>query len=528
METIKTKTNKPKFVIYARKSSEDNSKQVHSIDAQIFVMKDIAKHEGIQIVEIFQESKSAKEPGRPVFNKMIEQFKKNKYDGILCWKIDRLARNPVDAGIVQWLLQKNSIQQIITSDRKYNPEDNVIIASVEFGMSNQYILDLSKNVKRGLAEKVRRGEYPGPVPLGYLRDFKTKKIILDPDKAHYIKRAYQLYSTGLYSIDQLTEKLNNEGLRSLHSQRVQPSIIGRMLNNPIYYGWFEWKGQLCPGKHAPIISKDIFDKVDEIMFPQRVMKRKDKRKFTFRGLLRCGECGLKITAEVRKGHTYYRCTKSRGTNKCSQRYVREEALDEEINRKLSELNFDPEVTELAILALKDQNRNQLQQQIEIQRKNEELLRKNRESQDILVNRFLDNLVPEDIYNRRLTGLRNDEARLDEIIQNTKDNTRNAFDKIETIVRFSQLANEIFTNGTPVAKKEVAGIISSDITLKDRKILDFSLDVEFQWMIDDMNDSFALNHKIAILEPVTLALEKAKAGIELPAKSVVRGWPDSNR
>ena len=517
-----------KFVIYARKSSEDNSKQVHSIDAQIFVMKDLAKHEGVKIVEVFQESKSAKEPGRPVFNKMIEQFKKNKYDGIICWKIDRLARNPVDAGTIQWLLQKGLIKQIITSDRKYNPEDNVLIASVEFGMSNQYILDLSKNVKRGLNEKVRRGEYPGAVPLGYLRDFKTKKLILDPDKAPYIKRIFQLYSTNLYSIDQLTALLNDEGLRSLHNERVQPSIFARVLKNPLYYGWFEWNGQLYPGKHEPIISKDIFDKVNEIRLPRKGMKRNDKRSFTFRGLLRCGECGLKITAEVKKGHTYYRCTKSFGTDKCSQRYVREEELDKELDRKLSELNFDPEIVELSILALKDQNRNQLSYQAEMQRKNDELLRKNRESQDILVNRFLDNFVPEDIYNRRLIELRNEEARLEEIIRNTKNKTRNAFDKIETIMRFSQLAKEIFRNGSNEAKKEVAGIISSNITLKDRKILDFSLDMEFQWLLVDVNNLFALNPKNATFEPLILPFEKAKAGNFLPAKSVVRGRPDSNR
>jgi site-specific DNA recombinase len=446
MEKIKQKNNKSRFVVYARKSSEDSSKQVHSIEAQIFVMKEIAKSENVEIVEILQESKSAKEPGRPVFNKMIERFKKEKYDGILCWKIDRLARNPVDAGTIQWLLQKSLIKQVITSDRKYNPEDNVLIASVEFGMSNQYILDLSKNVKRGLNEKARRGEYPGFAPLGYLRDYKTKKLILDPDKAPYVKRAFQLYSTGLYSLDQLTRKLNEEGLRGLHGKPVRPSIFGRMLNNPIYYGWFEWKGQLLKGTHEPITSKNIFDTVGEIMFPRKTMKRRDERKFTFRGLLRCGECGLKITAEVKKGHTYYRCTKSHGTDKCSQKYVREEDLSEEINHKLNELNFDPEIVELAILALKDQSRNKLKHQEEIQKKNEELLRKNRESQNILVDKFLDNLVPEDIYNRRLTEARNEEAKLEDVIKNLKHTKRNAFDKIETIIRFNQLAKEIFEKG----------------------------------------------------------------------------------
>lgn len=161
------------YVIYARKSTESEDRQTLSIQSQIIEMQEIAKHENLDIVKIFQESKSAKAPGRPVFSEMLEFIKKGKADGILCWKIDRLARNPVDEGLIKWMLQNNTIQQIKTFERDYNPDDNVVIASIEFSMANQYIRDLSRNVKRGLAEKVRRGEYPGSPPLGYASNPKT-------------------------------------------------------------------------------------------------------------------------------------------------------------------------------------------------------------------------------------------------------------------------------------------------------------------------------------------------------------------
>lgn len=316
-----------KYVIYARKSSESEDRQALSIQSQIIEMQEIANKEGLEIVEIFKESKSAKEPGRPIFNRMVEFLKAGKAGGILCWKIDRLARNPVDEGVVKWLLQNETIKQIKTFDRDYNPEDNVVIASVEFGMANQYIRDLSRNVKRGLAEKVRKGEYPGSaVPLGYKRDKKSKKLRLDRKRWRYIKEIYELYATNLYTVKGLSDLFYEKGFRSLGGKKVYSSMIHRILTNPIYYGWFLWGGEKHKGVHAPIISKKLFDSVQEILRPKARPNSKE-RDFAYRGVLTCGECGLNITAEVQRGHNYYRCTKSRGSKECSQKYLREEILE---------------------------------------------------------------------------------------------------------------------------------------------------------------------------------------------------------
>ncbi len=152
-----TKNEKTKYFIYCRKSSEDSGRQILSIDSQLGVMKEIALKENLEIVHIFTESKSAKAPGREQFNEMTERIENGEASGILCWKLDRLARNPVDEGKIKWLLQKGVISIIKTPERAYNPSDNVLIASVEFGMANQYLRDLSTNVKRGLKTKLGSG-----------------------------------------------------------------------------------------------------------------------------------------------------------------------------------------------------------------------------------------------------------------------------------------------------------------------------------------------------------------------------------
>lgn len=149
-----------RYFLYARKSSESEDKQVASISSQIDELKKLASEQGLKIIGVLTEEKSAKAPGRLVFNQMLQDIHEKKADGILCWKLDRLARNPVDGGNITWMLQQGVLHHIQTFQRGYFPTDNVIMMSVEFGMANQFILDLSVNTKRGQRNKAQNGWLP--------------------------------------------------------------------------------------------------------------------------------------------------------------------------------------------------------------------------------------------------------------------------------------------------------------------------------------------------------------------------------
>jgi DNA invertase Pin-like site-specific DNA recombinase len=141
-----------RYIIYARKSSESEDRQVQSIDDQINFLKKLAKDENLEIVKIFFESKSAKTPGRKVFEEMLAFIQNKKASGILCWKLDRLARNPLDGGRIQWLLQERVIEEIKTSDRNYLPDDNALISSEELNQNwkkvfGQILLRLAIEIK---------------------------------------------------------------------------------------------------------------------------------------------------------------------------------------------------------------------------------------------------------------------------------------------------------------------------------------------------------------------------------------------
>src|SRR3989344_2826011 len=322
-----------KYFIYARKSTDVEDKQVLSIEAQLTELHLLAKNEKLEVVNEFVEKRTAKMPGRLVFNEMIKRIQNGEAEGIICWKLDRLARNPVDGGQISWMIQQNIIQHIRIHDKSYYPSDNVLMMSVEFGMANQFIRDLSTNVKRGLRAKVKRGEFPSSTPVGYLNDTRKRIIVVDRKKSKIICEAFELYAKGNYRLEDITNFLYAKNVRSWHGNTLHRDCVKRILSNPFYYGHFRYGGEIHEGKHKPIIEKKLFDKAQKVMVERgHPMKARIHPK-SLCGLLRCGTCAMMITAEdkVKKckngnvhNYVYYHCTKKSKTIKCAEPCVREE------------------------------------------------------------------------------------------------------------------------------------------------------------------------------------------------------------
>src|SRR5579862_1521908 len=136
-----------RWIRYSRKSSEGNESQVQSIPDQNAVLDRLANEQGLNVVYKLEEAKSAKRPGiRPFFDEMIRLIETGKADAILCWHLNRLSRNPIDASRVEWLSQEGIIKCIRTPFRDYLPEDNLVIMAVENAGSSQYIKDMKVNI----------------------------------------------------------------------------------------------------------------------------------------------------------------------------------------------------------------------------------------------------------------------------------------------------------------------------------------------------------------------------------------------
>ena len=337
------------YFLYARKSTDIDDKQILSIDDQLSELRALAKREGLEIATEFTEKRTAKVPGRPIFNDMMERIQRGEAQGIICWKLDRLARNPVDDGLVSWLLQQTTIQRIATPERSYYSADNVLTMSVEFGMANQYVRDLAYNTLRGLKAKARRGEYPGPARVGYINNPRTKRHDVDRRKAPLVVRAFEIYAEGQSRFEDIAAFFYEKGIRtgsrsgSGGGKPWSKNRVKRVLTDTFYYGDFEYAGEIHRGTHTPILSKQLFDRVQAALenrgHPQKA--KKDPQALCG-GLLRCGECSCSITGEViikrqKNGnvhrYVYYRCTKKRGP--CSQGAIRGEALETQLSALLA-------------------------------------------------------------------------------------------------------------------------------------------------------------------------------------------------
>ena len=264
-----SKTNMQKFFLYARKSTDVEDKQVLSIEAQLSELRAFAKKEGLEIVEELIEKQSAKIPGRPIFGEMMKKIEAGEANGIISWHPDRLARNSVDGGKIIYLLDCGHLEALKFHQFWFEPTpQGKFMLSIAFGQSKYYVDNLSENVKRGLRQKVRRGEYPGIAPLGYLNDVRTKTIAIDKKKVGILRNAFELYSQGNSRLEDISHFLAQHGIFSRNGKQLKRDRISYLLSNPFYVGFFRYSGEIHEGKHQPVISKKIFESDPKVVCPK--------------------------------------------------------------------------------------------------------------------------------------------------------------------------------------------------------------------------------------------------------------------
>jgi len=510
------------YFVYCRKSTEAEDRQVLSIESQVRELKNIAAKFNLPVVEVLTESKSAKEPGRPVFTQMMQRLYRGEAAGIICWKLDRLARNPVDGGSIIWAIKQQGIKVLTHAQSYAREDDNIILMYIEFGMAQKYVDDLSKNVKRGLKTKIENGWYPGVAPAGYLNNTNNetgkKDLIIDPDRFRLIRRMWDMMLTGLHTPPKILEMANNEwGFRTRRTRKMggKPlclSAIYQIFTKPFYYGWFEYpngSGQWYQGRHEPMITQAEYDRVQALLGRTGNPRPKDNFDFAFTGLLRCGECASMVTAEEKHQvicsrcrfkfayrnrnacprcqipidqmsgalflrYTYYHCTQSKNP-RCPQKSVRGEQLEKQIDQYLSRIQISERFKEWAIKNLHELH------EMESGSRNDIIKAQQKAYQECV--RRIDNLVklrtsPDNAdgsllsheeYLRQRSATLKEKSHLEELLQGTGHRLEQWVNLSEKTFEFACSARTRFAEGTPTTKKEILATIGSNLTLKDKKL-----------------------------------------------------------
>ena len=346
---------KVKYCLYARKSTESEERQVLSIDSQISEMLQLADKEGLEIVCMKRESHSAKETGqRPVFNEIVEELREGKFNGILTWAPDRISRNAGDLGKIVDLMDAGKLEEIRTYSQSFrnNPNEKFLLmilgSQAKLENDNRGI-----NVKRGLRTRVEMGLWPGMAPCGYrnqkLMDRKCQ-IVIDEERAPVVRKMFEKMAYDKWSGRKIDHWLKFElNFKSAGNKHVTLGNIFRILQNPIYYGTFEYpkkSGNWYQGKHEPIVSKELFDLVQTQLKRDNITRQ--SHEFAFTKLMVCGLCGSGISAEekykqLKDGtvakYIYYGCGRTKD-RQCKNPYLREEELTEQLIKLLDRIDIN--------------------------------------------------------------------------------------------------------------------------------------------------------------------------------------------
>lgn len=485
-------------ISYNRKSTEDKDKQIQSIESQILANRTIAERYHIKIHKEITETKSAKEPYvRTEFEDMLKLIYTGKVDYIVVWKLDRLARNPVDFGSISYILQKRYIKGILTIEKEFKPEDNTLLSYVEFGMANQFIRDLGQNVKRGLSAKVKKGYKPGRTPIGYLNDYngiKGEKIILtDPERFEKLQALWKYALTGDYSLSELVRIANDklkltQRNRFKHKEYISPikrSTLWRTLTNPFYYGKFLWLNELIQGNHKPMITEEEFNKVQAIL-NNTGRRRGIKLVNNYNGLIKCGICGYSVIPEPLKykkiistgkikSYKYWRCSHKSLVTQCHERCITEEELEKQIVEILESVQLDEKFVEWG----KKWLRYYAEHEIDDRKSRETEINRQLDNIKIKIDNLVQLMISEQNINNCLLSqeefieqkndLMKEKERFLKLSNDLNQNQNELIDEIINKMNFCQDLVLSFKLGNREEKREILRELARTMTLKSKKL-----------------------------------------------------------
>ena len=475
-----------KYFIYARKSTESEDRQVRSIGDQLAELRELAKQQCCRVVEELFESQTAKAPGRPVFNQMLNRIERGEAEGILAWHPDRLARNSIDGGRIIWLLDTGKIKDLKFPTVPFDTSSvGKFMLAIMFGQSKYYVDNLAENIRRGQRQKLKNGIWPQHAPLGYLNDHKTRTIVPDPERSPLVRRCFERYALGDCTLDRLSAIMADMGLTSRHGTPLSRAQFHRLLQNPIYYGVIRYTGNLYEGQHEPLISKALFDRVQIAVREKSKPRGRILKPYRYRKFCRCGECSGMITTETQKGHNYLRCTKKFGP--CSQPFMREEDMEGQVSAALNRIAVP--------VSLTDWLASELAKETDDARASNEQRRKTLETQIVAIDAKLQKLTTtyfdEDISKEEYRQLRaafvDEKVELKERLASLDTKSPNW---LEPASRFVKALSDLTLLASSDKADEKAAFLKksgSNLTLRDRR-----LHVEFRepWGYIEKHGRFA--------------------------------------
>jgi site-specific DNA recombinase len=340
-------------VIYLRVSTKEQAEEGYSISAQAEACRRFITDRGWEVVdEYVDRGESARTADRPQFRAMLARLAEDPtVDCLVVHKLDRLARNLEDHAAVRAALRKAGVKLHSVTETLEDSASGKLVEGILASIAEFYSANLSQEIRKGLDQKAAQGGWPTVAPIGYSNvrreggGRRGEAILAPDDQAPLVVWAFERYATGSWSLAALTEALAAKGLRNRRGNPPGMSAVHRMLRNPVYAGVVRWRGVDRQGRHTPLVSQDLSDKVQAVLDAHSTGgERSWKHDHYLKGTLYCAECGSRLYYLVAKGRFgYFRCV-GRNTRRlsCSQRgYVRADELEREVEALYKGVRIPP-------------------------------------------------------------------------------------------------------------------------------------------------------------------------------------------
>ena len=344
-----------KCIIYLRVSTKEqaltNEKEGYSIAAQRKACIRYAEEKGWEVVdEYVDRGESARSAHRPQLQMMLSYVKKEKdIDFVIVHKIDRLARNLEDHVAIKAILTKAECSLVSVVENIEDTASGKLVEGIHAIVAEFYSANLAAEVTKGMFEKAKEGGWNHKAPVGY-KNIRQEipgakrgiaKVVIDQEKSSHVKEAFKAYSTGNYSLEEMREFLFDRGISNRRGDDIMSlNGVARLLKNSFYTGVITYKGIEYPGQHDPLITRELFQKVQDVFRVRDVAgERTRKHPHYLKGTLYCAECGSRLSVDKAKGHTYFYCLGQKKRKNCNQPYVAAEVLERQIEKEYESIQI---------------------------------------------------------------------------------------------------------------------------------------------------------------------------------------------
>jgi DNA invertase Pin-like site-specific DNA recombinase len=459
------------YFAYTRVSTVKQGEHGVSLQEQKSEIERYALQKGLAISEWFEERETAAKIGRKLFTQLMQRLRKGEAAGVIIHKIDRSARNLRDWVDIGQLTDDGIEVHFTREALDMQSSSGRLSADVQAVVAANYIRNLREETIKGFYGRLKQGLYPLPAPLGYLDAGGGKPKTADPIRGPRVKTAFELYASQEFSQYSLALEMERRGLRTKSGLPVSKNTLAGILSNPFYFGLLRIRkgDKSFAGAHQPLITRKLFDTVQDVLHGRAVRSKPSKREFIYSRLIRCQACGRSLIAEMQKAHVYYRCH----SGSCNGTSLREEKIDAALLKLFGRLRLHPEELKDLDLYWKERQASATQGHQRMIAEFEIRLAAVNERLNRLMDALLDGHIDPDLFGQRKTALLSERLDYENQIRELRADPNTLLKRVEEFVELAKTACLLFENGNRQEKRQMLQLAMSNRSALG-KTLDFAL------------------------------------------------------